>query len=77
MKPGDHIQRRLTKRFPYANHEGVVLEDGQVAHINNAPGTSGKKCARIDSIKTFADGKSICVVVSVSLLSFFFKFGGI
>lgn len=75
LKPGDHIQRRLDSAIPFANHEGIYLGNGKVAHINTenvtADGISvitekNEACARIDKIDKFVTyhDQEIRIVVS-------------
>ena len=75
MKPGDHIQRRLDAVIPFANHEGVYLGEGQVAHINTETASAVAKtlisdkreaCARIDPIERFVSSEDQEVRIIVS-----------
>ena len=76
LKPGDHIQRKLDSSIPFANHEGIYLGNGKVAHINTENVTTdgitvfsekNDAYARIDKIDKFVSyhDQEIRIVVSV------------
>uniref|UniRef100_A0A914Y2G7 LRAT domain-containing protein n=1 Tax=Panagrolaimus superbus TaxID=310955 RepID=A0A914Y2G7_9BILA len=67
LKPGDHIQRNLDGCLPFANHEGVYIGDGMIAHINTEKSTTMTKTlltekfeahARIDPFQGFPSPKN-------------------